>query len=388
MSKQTRDVALCILSGALALFSAQSQAQTFTISTVAGNGSVAYAGDGGPATAASFRPWCVSLDFAGNLYISDWFNNVVRKVAVNGTISTIAGNGTLGYSGDGGAATSAQLAYPCGLAFDQSGDIFIADSANNVIREVNAAGNISTIAGDNILGYQGDGGLATAAELYEPTGLAMDASGNLYVADSGNNVVRIIYANGYLTTYAGQREAGYSGDAGPALSAQFYYPKGLAIDSAGNLYIADMGNSVIRRVASGGGTVTTVAGNGIAGFSGDGGPAVNAQFSFPESVAVDNSGNLYIADIGNQRIREVLVSGTVETVAGNGSRGYSGDGGPAAQAEFYAPASIAVVACPNAVCNGVINGTLYVADEDNNVTRELTPSTPAASRNIRDTRRE
>jgi sugar lactone lactonase YvrE len=388
VSKSARGAALFILCGVLPLFSARSQAQTFTISTIAGSGSFTYAGDGGPATAASFHPWCVTLDSKGNLYISDWLNNVVREVAVNGTISTVAGNGTLGYSGDGGAATSAQLAYPCGLAFDAAGDIFIADSANNVIREVMTDGNIATVAGVNILGYQGDGGLATAAELYEPTGLAMDTAGNLYIADSGNNVVRIIYPNGYLTTFAGQREAGYSGDGGPAASAQFYYPKGLAIDTAGNLYVADMGNSVIRKISLGSGAISTVAGNGIAGFSGDGGSAVNAQLSFPDSLAVDDSGNLYIADIGNQRIREVLVSGQIETIAGNGSRGYSGDGGAATQAEFNTPASVAVVSCSKAACNGVANGTLYVADEDNNVIRKLTPSTPPADRNIRDTRRE
>jgi sugar lactone lactonase YvrE len=387
VSKQGKGVTLFVLCGVLPLLSAQCQAQTFTISTIAGNGSFAYAGDGGAATAASFHPWCVTLDPAGNLYISDWLNNVVRKVTVNGTISTVAGNGTLGYSGDGGAATSAQLAYPCGLAFDTSGDIFIADSANNVVREVTAAGVISTIAGDNILGYEGDGALATAAELYEPTGLAMDSSGNLYVSDSGNNVIRIINTSGYITTYAGVHEAGYLGDGGPPLAARFYYPKGLAIDSAGDLFIADLGNSVIRKVSASG-TVSTVAGNGIAGFSGDGGSALNAQLSFPESIAVDDSGNLYIADIGNQRVREVLVGGKIETIAGNGTRGYSGDGGPATAAQLYDPNSVAVVSCSKAACNGVTNGTIYVADEDNNVIRALTPTGSSADRNIRDTRRE
>lgn len=387
MSKLGRGAALFVLCGVLPLLSARCQAQTFNISTIAGNGSFVYAGDGGPATAASFHPWCVSLDSAGNLYISDWLNNVVRKVTVNGAISTVAGNGTLGYSGDGGAATSAQLAYPCGVAFDTSGDIFIADSANNVVREVTAAGIISTIAGDNILGYQGDGGLATAAELYEPTGLAMDSSGNLYVSDSGNNVIRIVYTNGYITTYAGVQEAGYLGDGGPALAARFYYPKGLAIDSAGDLFVADMANSVIREVSASG-TVSTVAGNGIAGYSGDGGSALNAQLSFPDSIAVDDSGNLYIADIGNQRVREVLVGGKIETIAGNGTRGYSGDGGLAAEAQLYDPASVAVVSCSKAACNGVANGTVYVADEDNNVIRALTLTGTPADRNIHDTRRE
>lgn len=383
MSKQGRAVALFILGGVLPLLSAQ----TFTISTVAGNGGLGYTGDGGSATAASFHPWCVTLDSAGNLYISDWLNNVVRKVTVSGTISTVAGNGTLGYSGDGGAATSAQLAYPCGVAFDTSGDMFIADSANNVVREVTSAGVISTIAGDNILGYQGDGSLATAAELYEPTGLAFDSAGNLYISDSGNNVIRIINTSGYVTTYAGVQEAGYSGDGGPPRSAHFYYPKGIAIDSAGDLFIADMGNSVIRKVSAAG-VVSTVAGDGIAGFSGDGGSALSAQLDFPLSVAVDDSGNLYIADIGNQRVREVSVNGDITTIAGNGSRGDSGNSGPATAAELNNPASVTVVSCSKAVCDGVANGTVYVADEDNNLIRALTPSASPADRKVRDTRRE
>jgi sugar lactone lactonase YvrE len=369
----------------LPLLSARSQAQGFTISTSAGNGMLGYTGDGGPATAAEFHPWCVTVDASGNLYISDWFNNVVRKVAVNGTITTVAGNGTLGYSGDTGPATSAQLAYPCGVAFDQSGDMYIADSSNNVVREVTPAGIITTFAGSNTRGYSGDQALATAAQLYAPLGLAFDSSGNLYISDSGNQVIRLVNTSGVISTVAGLLEAGYSGDGGLATAAQFYYPKGLAMDSAGNLYIADMGNSVIRKISNG--IVTTVAGNGVAGFSGDGGAATNAQLSFPDSLAVDNSGNLYIADIGNQRIREVLSNGTISTIAGNGIRGYSGDGGPAMQAEFYDPASVAIVFCSAPLCNGVTEGTIYVADEDNNVIRKLTPKSVLAVESIRDTRR-
>lgn len=377
-------MALFVVCGVLPLLSARSQAQGFAISTTAGNGTLGYTGDGGPATAAEFHPWCVTVDASGNQYISDWFNNVVRKVAVNGAITTVAGNGTLGYSGDGGPATSAQLAYPCGVAFDQSGDMYIADSSNNVIREVTPNGTIMTFAGNDTRGYSGDLGQATAAQLYAPLGLAFDAAGNLYVSDSGNQLIRVIGTTGVIGTFAGLLEAGYSGDGGLATAAKFYYPKGLAMDNAGNLYIADMGNSVIRKISNG--IVTTVAGNGTAGFSGDGGAATNAQLSSPDSVAVDNAGNLYIADIGNQRIREVLVNGTITTIAGNGTRGYSGDGGPATQAEFYDPASVAVVSCP-IVCHGVVAGTVYVADEDNNVIRMLTPKATLAPESIRDTRR-
>ena len=378
-------MALLVVWGVLPLLSARSQAQGFTISTTAGNGTLGYTGDGGPATAAEFHPWCVTVDASGNLYISDWFKNVVRKVAVNGAISTVAGNGTLGYSGDAGPATSAQLAYPCGVAFDQSGDMYIADSGNNVIREVTPAGTITTIAGNNTRGYSGDQAQATAAQLYAPLGLAFDAAGNLYVSDSGNQVIRVIGTTGNIGTFAGLLEAGYSGDGGLATAAQFYYPKGLAMDSSGNLYIADMGNSVIRKISNG--IVTTVAGNGRAGFSGDGGAATIAQLFSPDSLAVDNFGNLYIADVGNQRIREVLANGTITTIAGNGIRGYSGDGGPATQAELYNPNSVAVVSCSAPICNGVTEGTIYVADENNHVIRKLTPKAILAGGSIRDSRR-
>jgi sugar lactone lactonase YvrE len=378
-------MALWFVWGVLPLLSVRSQAQGFTIATTAGNGTLGYTGDGGPATSAEFHPWCVTVDPSGNLYISDWLSNVVRKVAVNGAISTVAGNGTLGYSGDSGPATSAQLSYPCGVAFDKSGDVYIADSGNNVIREVSAAGNITTIAGNDTRGYSGDTGQATAAQLYSPMGLAVDSAGNLYVSDSGNHLIRVINTSGVIRTFGGLLEAGYSGDGGLATAAQFYYPKGLAIDSAGNLYVADMGNSVIRRISNG--IVTTVAGNGAPGFSGDGGAATNAQLSFPQSLTVDTFGNLYIADLGNQRIREVLTTGTITTIAGNGIRGYSGDGGLAAQAEFYDPASVVVVSCSAPLCNGVTNGTIYVADEDNNVIRKLTPKSLLADQSVRDSRR-
>ncbi len=198
-------------------------------------------------------------------------------------------------------------------------------------------------------------------------------------------MIREINPSGIIGTFAGTLEPGYSGDGGPASAAQFYYPKGIAMDSAGNLYVADMGNSVIRKISSNG-TVTTVAGNGIPGFFGDGAAATSAELSFADAVAVDNSGNLYIADIGNQRIREVFANGTITTIAGNGAPGYSGDGGVATQAELYDPAALFVVSCLKTVCNGLTNGTVYVADEDNNVIRMLKPAAPLTGASVFETR--
>jgi trimeric autotransporter adhesin len=344
-------------------------AQQFNISTIAGNGTLGYSGDGGPALSAQFHPYCETTDTKGNLYISDWFNNVVRMVAPNGVITTIAGSGSLGYSGDGGPATSAQLAYPCGLAFDAAGDIYIADSGNNVIREI-TNGTISTVYGTNTRGYAGDFGQGIAAEFYSPLGLAMDSSGNLYISDSGNNVIRVISSAGVINTSAGIEEPGYSGDGGIATAAQFMYPKGIALDASGNLYVADFGNNAIRKIS--GGKISTIAGTGFAGFSGDGGTATSAQLYSPQAVAVDAAGNVYIADTGNQRVRQINGNGVINTIAGTGTRGYSGDGGLATSAQFYNPTGVAIAACAQGNCGGPAVGSVYVADSENNVIRILT----------------
>lgn len=363
MKLQVLTIALGVAAG-ISLVSMPCRAQGFTISSIAGDTILGYAGDGNPATQAQVRPSCMTTDSAGNLYLADTINNVVREVNTSGIISTLAGNGTLGYSGDGGPANAAQLASPCGLAVDQNGDVFIADTGNDVIREVTPGGNIVTAYGTNTRGYAGDGGGANNAEFYSPTGLAIDIFGTLYVSDTGNHVIRQISGD-IVTTIAGSVEPGYSGDGGPASAAQFYYPKGLAIDRFGQLYIADYGNSVIRKINVNTGIVTTAAGDGIPGFSGDGGPATSAQLAYPYDVAVDAADNLYIADLENQRVREVTLDGTITTIAGNGTRGYSGDGGPAASAQLNNPGGVAI-ACP--ACLGVLIG-----DWDNNVVRALTP---------------
>jgi hypothetical protein len=334
-----------------------------TITTVAGNGTSGYSGNGGSATAAQLNlPIGVAVDAAGDLFIADTFNHVVREVSPAGIITTVAGNGTAGYSGDGGAATAAQLNYSFAVTVDAAGDLFIADTVNNVIREVRA-GIITTVAGNGVGGYSGDGGAATAAELFRPSGVAVDAAGDLFIADGLNNVIREVRA-GIITTVAGNDSPGYSGDGGAATAAQLADPAGVAVDAAGDLFIADYNNNVIREVRAG--IITTVAGNGTAGYSGDGGPATAATLNSPPAVAVDAGGDLFIADNINNVIREVVHTGNIITVAGNftAGAGYSGDGGPATSATLNNPTGVAVNAA----------GDLFIADASNNVIREVTPS--------------
>ena len=325
------------------------------ITTVAGNGSYGQSGDGGPATSAQLSdPTSVAVDPAGNLYFEDYYGFRIRKVAVNGTITTIAGNGTNGYSGDGGPATGAQLGNPSGVAVDAVGNLYIADPYNDRIRKVATNGIITTVAGNGSRGYSGDDGPAASAQLSDPAGVAVGTTGNLYIVDYGNNRIRRVATNGMITTIAGNGSDGYSGDRGPAASAKLGHPTGVAVDAVGNLYIADNFNYRIRKVATNG-IITTFAGNGLWSYSGDGGPATSAQLSlFWGGVTLDSAGNLYIADSGNNRIRKVAANGIITTVAGNGSSGYSGDGGPATSAQLYSPRSVAVDTA----------GNLYIAVVD------------------------
>jgi uncharacterized protein (TIGR03437 family) len=333
-----------------------------TITTVAGNGRDGYSGDGGLATAASLGyPSDVAVDAAGNLYIADTSNSRVRKVAPTGTITTVAGNGQQSYSGDGGPATAASLSQPRGVAVDAAGNLYIADGVNERIRKVTPAGTITTLAGNGAYKFSGDGGAAAGASLNFPTGVAVDAAGNLYISDG--NRIRKVYVAGTITTVAGNGQAGYSGDGGPATAASLDGPMGLAVDAAGNLYIANTGNQRIRKVTPAG-TITTVAGNGQAGYSGDDGPATVASLNYPFGVAVDAAGNLYIAEASNSRIRKVTPAGTITTVAGNGQWGYSGDGGPATAASLKAPSGVAVDAA----------GNLYIAEELNQRIRKVAPA--------------
>ena len=267
----------------------------------------------------------------------------IREVnSSTGLISTVAGNGVCGFSGDGYAATSAELNAPTAVAIDAAGDLFIADSGNDVIREVNSStGLITTVAGNGTDGYSGDGYAATGAEFNFPNAVAVDAAGDVFIADSGNNVIREVdLSTGLITTVAGNGTCGYSGDGGPATSAELSYPTGVAVDAKGDLFIADSGNNVVREVTSSTGLITTVAGNGTGGYSGDGYAATSAQLDDPTGVAVDAAGHIFIADSSNGAIREVDPStGLINTVAGNGTWGYSGDGGAATVAELSDPTS-------------------------------------------------
>lgn len=251
----------------------------------------------------------MAVDGAGNIYIADVANNRIRKVtASTGIISTVAGDGTAGYSGDGGAATSAELYYPYDVAVDGAGNIYIADSHNSRIRKVTAStGIISTVAGDGIAGYSGDGGPATSAEINYPTGVTVDSAGNMYIGDFSNARIRKVTAStGKMSTVAGNGTTGYSGDGGPATSAELCEPGDLAVNSGGDIYIADYCNNRIRKVTVSTGIISTVAGDGTEGYSGDGGPATSAELNLPAGVALGNAGHiLYIGDQVNQRIRAV-----------------------------------------------------------------------------------
>src|SRR5439155_1238793 len=247
-----------------------------------------------------------------------------------------AGNSSYGFSGDGGTATSAQLAQPSGIAVDTAGNLYVADTRNQRVRKVTAGGVISTVAGNGTFGFSGDGGPATSAQLSTPDDVAVDAAGNLYVPDLGGQRVRKVTPSGVISTVAGNGTHGFSGDGGPATSAQLAFfsgGSGVAVDVAGNLYISDNGNNRVRKVTADG-VISTVAGNGTFGFSGDEGPATSAQLNFPLGVAVDSAGNLYIADSDNTRRRKVTAGGVISTVAGNGTSGFSGGQGPATSAQL------------------------------------------------------
>jgi trimeric autotransporter adhesin len=226
-------------------------------------------------------------------------------VSTSGIITTVAGNGVPAYSGDGGPATTAELYNPFGVAVDAFGNLFIADTFNDLVRKVSTSGVITTVAGNGIQGYFGDGAAAISAELYYPEGVAVDASGNLLIADTFNDRIRKVSASGIITTVAGNGSAGYSGDGSAAISTELYYPESVAVDASGNLFVADTNNNRIRKVSASSGIITTVAGSGIPGYFGDGGPATSAGLASPFGVAVDASGNLFIGDTYNDRIREV-----------------------------------------------------------------------------------
>jgi sugar lactone lactonase YvrE len=332
-----------------------------TTTTTAGTGTVGYTGDTGAATAATLsNPSAVAYDANGNLYLADANNHVIREVSAAGVITTIAGTGIEGYSGDGATATAAQLDTPTGIAVDASGNVYIADSHNHRIREV-SGGNITTIAGTGTPGFSGDAAAATAAQLSLPSGVAIDKSGNVYIADTNNHRIREV-SNGTINTIAGDGEELYAGDGGAATSAALDSPTSIAVDTSGNVYIADRLNHAIRIVNTAG-TINTFAGTGTAsfsgGFSGDGSAPTSAALSKPSGVSLDAAGNLYIADTDNQRIREVgggaIATSVIATIEGSGSQGYGGDAGLSTAAILNSPRAVA----PDAL------GNLSIADKLN-----------------------
>jgi streptogramin lyase len=349
---------------------AQTQHAGGVIRTVAGSNTRGLGGVGGSATSAAFdQPRAAAVGPDGTVYIADTFNHRIRRVDPGGAVTTLVGTGQAAYSGDGGPAGAATLHWPHGVAVDQAGaGLYIADSANHRVRRVDlASGIITTVAGGATAGWAGDGGPAVAAQLEDAKAVWVAPSGELYIADSGNERIRRVDRSGTITTIAGTGVPGYSGDGGPAVAAQFDGPRGVAGDGAGNLYVADDNNNRVRRIDPSG-VVTTIAGTGSAEYSGDGGPARSAQLNHPRGVAVDGRGNVFIADSMNARIRMVDPDGVISTVAGCGRHGFGGDGGPATVARMFEPRGVAVSAA----------GHLFVADTYNDRIRRVEDPRPGA----------
>ncbi|MCD6011365.1 MAG: repeat containing protein [Flavipsychrobacter sp.] len=341
------------------------------INTVAGNGFAGYAGDGAPATSCNlYEPSYCTFDDSGNLYITDVRTHLIRKVNTMGIITTYAGSymvswGAGGYGGDGGPATAAKLNFPHGIAMDHSGNLFIADQQNFRIRKVNSSGIITTYAGTGVSGFSGDGGPATAARFQNIWGLAVDDTGNVYVTELNAERIRKISTSGIITTIAGNGTVGHTGDGGPATAATLYWPIDVATDRSGNIYIADELNNCIRKVNTAG-IISTFAGNGIVGFTGDGGPATAAQFHWPAGVTVDktmgpNAGYVYVSDQANHKVRLINTAGVINSIAGTGAPGYNGDGIVATFAQLYSPMGLAVDA----------SSSIYIADAANNRIRSI-----------------
>lgn len=344
--------------GVLSLTCAWSQ--QYTIKTYAGNRTAGFAGDAGSPTSAELdSPLGLAFDSSGNLYIADSVNQRIRKIS-GGSITTVAGNGTGGYSGDKGTATSAELLNPTAVALDSSGNLYIADTGNHVIRMVSTGGTITTFAGDNTGGYSGDGGAAVDAELDLPTGVAVDSSGNVYIADSGNRVIREV-SGGNISTLLGTSATQLLND-----------PETVLVDSSGNLYISDQSGYRVVKYSISKKTLTVLAGNGNAGYSGDNGPGIDAALDEPSGIALDANGYLYICDTDSSLIRKISPDGIITTVAGTTvggivTSGYYGDGGFATKALLSFPRAVAVDK----------SGNVYISDTGNDIVRWLQPVVPA-----------
>ncbi|MEW6476993.1 MAG: hypothetical protein AB1679_32455 [Actinomycetota bacterium] len=344
---------------------------TGVVVAVAGSGEGGFGGDGGPALDAElYQPRMVTFDAAGTMYIADTLNQAIRVVEPDGTMGTVAGipepvsedadsQCPRNYSGDGGPAFEARLACPHSLAVSPGGRLVIADSENHRIREIDSTGTIRTIAGTGTKGFGGDNGPAVKAHLADPKGVIFDSAGNLYIADTNNHRVRKVTPAGIITTVAGTGVLGGAGDGGPALEADLFEPRTVALGPGGELYIAEPKAHRIRKVDANG-TITRVAGTSVAGFSGDGGPAVDAKLNKPRGIDVDAAGVVYIADSENDRIRRIGLDGVITTIAGTGAARSSGDGQPAVDAPFHGPRAVAVV-----------GDDLYVTDTYGNRIRRI-----------------
>ena len=332
---------------------------TDVIRTYAGNGQATTSGDGGPATAAGI-PGPIGITAApdGSVFIPSPAASLIRLVSTSGVITSFAGTGVAGGTGDGGPATAALLNEPVNAALDAAGNLYIADRANHRIRRVTPAGVISTIAGNGVNDFGGDGGPATSASLNNPVGVTVNPAGNVFIADEFNHRIRRVDTSGVITTYAGTGVAGSAGDGGQAAAAQLDLPIDVRVNSLGNLFVADISAQRVRRIGPDG-VITTVAGTGTAGFGGDGGAATSALLNAPIEVVPDAFGNLYIADSGNNRVRRVNGAGVISTIVGSGTAGFSGDGGPAVDARVSSPAGVVLNA----------GGDLFVADRGNNRVR-------------------
>lgn len=346
------------------------------VTTFAGNGSATFSGDGGPAAQAALNtPDFVATDLFGNVYIADQTNNRVRKVDSKGNITTVAGNGTGGFLGDGGPAAQALLNYPTGVCTDAAGNLYINDLTNVRVRKVDTSGIITTVAGNGVQASTGDGGPATKASLFIPIRCAVDSLGNLFIADQGGHKIRKVDTSGNISTFAGTgNHAGigspgdFSGDGGLATAADLNNPTAIAFDLSGQLYFSDQFNQRIRKVDKNG-IISTVIGTGSATFGGDGGPATAASVNYPGGIAFDQNGDMYFGDPGNNRLRKIS-NGTVSTVAGTGAAGFND--GAAGAAVFNNPFGLAMDPA----------GNLYIADIANNRIRKVSGATSALSPNI------
>ena len=337
------------------------------ISTVAGTGKGGYNGDEIDATSAQLHwPWHLALDSVGNVYVADDLNSRIRKISTNGVISTIAGTGRADYNGDGMPATAADLNYPRGVAVDASGAVYIADTSNCRVRKVLSNGTITTIAGTSVCGYRGDGSRADVALLSGPKAVAF-IGGDMLIADTNNNCIRRVAADGIISTLAGNGSNGYNGDGIPATLALLNVPQGLCTANNGNLYISDSNNNRVRMVFPNG-TIVTVAGTGVAGYNGDNIAATTANLNDPTGIAVDHYGNLFFSDFFNSRVRMIASgSGIISTVAGTGTDGYNGDDIPATSALLYNPEGLAIDA----------SGNIYISDYNNERIRMVAGIVPS-----------